>query len=137
MQAALKTYAGLDCEIVGGANDDALVTITLERHRSRGGLSPVDHGGGIRIAGDDAAGAFYGALTLVQLLQTQRRELCRCWKLRTTPTFPARGVMLDISRDKVPTMETLYGLIDLAGEPEDQPVPVVHRAYLRLSQASD
>ena len=32
------------------------------------------------------------------------------------PDFPARGVMLDVSRDKVPTMETVYGLVDwLAG----------------------
>ncbi len=28
------------------------------------------------------------------------------------PDFPNRGVMLDISRGKVPTMETLYGLVD-------------------------
>ena len=28
------------------------------------------------------------------------------------PDFPDRGVMLDVSRDKVPKMETLYGLID-------------------------
>lgn len=29
-----------------------------------------------------------------------------------TPAFPHRGVMLDISRDKVPTMDSLYALVD-------------------------
>jgi len=28
-----------------------------------------------------------------------------------------RGAMLDISRDKVPTMATLYGLVDLLADP--------------------
>ncbi|HEV2293253.1 MAG TPA: beta-N-acetylhexosaminidase [Tepidisphaeraceae bacterium] len=32
------------------------------------------------------------------------------------PDFPVRGVMLDVSRDKVPTMATLFGLIDLLAE---------------------
>lgn len=36
-----------------------------------------------------------------------------CLTISDWPDFPARGVMLDISRDKVPTMETLYHLIDL------------------------
>ncbi len=31
----------------------------------------------------------------------------------TGPTFPVRGVMLDISRNKVPSMATLYSLVDL------------------------
>ena len=34
-------------------------------------------------------------------------------KITDWPDYPQRGVMLDISRDKVPSMETLYQLIDL------------------------
>lgn len=111
-QAALKTYAHTDCEIVGGANDAALVTITLG-----GGAGHADgyrltiSAEGIRIAGDDPAGAFYGVMTLVQLLRTQGARL-PLLEIEDYPDFPARGVMLDISRDKVPTMETLYGLVD-------------------------
>jgi hypothetical protein len=36
-----------------------------------------------------------------------------CLHVTDWPDYPARGVMLDVSRDKVPTMETLYGLIDM------------------------
>ena len=32
------------------------------------------------------------------------------------PDFPVRGLLLDISRDKVPTMETLFSLVDLLSE---------------------
>jgi len=39
-----------------------------------------------------------------------------CLSISDWPDFPARGVMLDISRDKVPTMETLYHLVDLLAE---------------------
>jgi hypothetical protein len=39
-----------------------------------------------------------------------------CLFVEDWPDFPARGVMLDISRDRVPTMATLFGLVDrLAG----------------------
>ncbi len=61
------------------------------------------------------AGLFYAIQTLRQVIQQSGAELpalrCRDW-----PDFPVRGVMLDVSRDKVPTMETLYALVDeLAG----------------------
>ncbi|HUV03961.1 MAG TPA: family 20 glycosylhydrolase [Armatimonadota bacterium] len=39
-----------------------------------------------------------------------------CLSISDWPDFPERGVMLDISRDKVPTMETLYHLVDLLAE---------------------
>ena len=36
-----------------------------------------------------------------------------CLHIEDWPDFPTRGVMIDISRDKVPTMATLYALVDL------------------------
>jgi hypothetical protein len=66
----------------------------------------------IEIAAGTAVGLFYGVQTLVQLLTLYGRRLpflrCRDW-----PDYAQRGVMLDISRDKVPTMASLYGLVDL------------------------
>lgn len=57
-------------------------------------------------------GLFYAVQTLRQLIQHHGARLpvlrCTDW-----PDFPNRGVMLDISRDRVPTMETLYELIDM------------------------
>ncbi|HIQ05280.1 MAG TPA: glycoside hydrolase [Anaerolineae bacterium] len=66
----------------------------------------------IRIVSHDPAGAFYGVATLIQLLRQHSKEL-PCLRIEDYPDYPARGVMLDISRDKVPTMETLYNLVDM------------------------
>jgi len=72
---------------------------------------------GIRIIGHDDAGVFYGEQTLRQIQRqcgpgTVLPELT----IDDWPDFPNRGVMLDISRDKVPTMETLRMLVDLFAE---------------------
>lgn len=70
---------------------------------------------GVTIEGHDAAGLFYGLMSLKQLLRLYGREL-PCLELRDWPDFAARGVMLDISRDKVPRLETLKMLIDSLAE---------------------
>lgn len=36
-----------------------------------------------------------------------------CLSIEDYPDFPARGVMLDVSRDRVPPMETVYKLVDM------------------------
>jgi hypothetical protein len=59
----------------------------------------------------DEAGAFYGAMTLRQLIRLFKESLPAC-RIEDHPDFPARGVMLDISRDKVPTLDTLFMLVD-------------------------
>ncbi len=65
----------------------------------------------IHAVADTPAGVFYAVQTLKQLLQQTGSDLptlrCRDW-----PDFANRGVMLDISRDKVPTMDALYALVD-------------------------
>lgn len=72
---------------------------------------------GVMVTGADRAGLFYGVVTLCQLVQlytsgdgVQLPHL----KIVDWPDFPHRGIMLDISRDRVPSMETLFDLIDLA-----------------------
>ena len=67
---------------------------------------------GIEVSASSAAGLFYASLTLTQLLQQADGSL-PCLRIEDWPDFPRRGVMLDISRDKVPTMETLSELVDL------------------------
>ncbi|MGA2439326.1 MAG: family 20 glycosylhydrolase [Tepidisphaeraceae bacterium] len=65
-----------------------------------------------RIVGHDAAGVFYGRQTLAQLRRQFPASL-PCLEIEDWPDFPVRGVMLDISRDKVPTMPTLFSLVDM------------------------
>jgi len=69
----------------------------------------------IYLVSGDAAGLFYGAMTLRQMLRQCAGEL-PCGEVDDHPDFPSRGVMLDISRDKVPTLETLFALIDELAE---------------------
>ncbi len=67
---------------------------------------------GMEIQAHDEAGAFYAIATLNQLLaQCETPELPTV-EIADWPDFPVRGVMLDISRDKVPQMSTLYALVD-------------------------
>lgn len=67
---------------------------------------------GVRVKADQPAGIFYGVCTLIQLVEQSGTTL-PCLEITDWPDYHARGVMLDISRDKVPTLETLRGLIDL------------------------
>jgi hexosaminidase len=67
--------------------------------------------GNICIEGHDPAGVFYGACTLSQLI-VQFGKTIPCLEIQDWPDIEARGVMIDISRDKVLRMETLYELID-------------------------
>ncbi|MEP7290227.1 MAG: glycoside hydrolase family 20 zincin-like fold domain-containing protein [Chloroflexota bacterium] len=110
-QKALKQHAGLDCDLVSGSSVPALLTITLGGVGHAEGYRLSITSSGIKVAGDDPAGAFYGVQTLNQLLQTHGSHL-PLLEIEDYPDFPARGIMHDISRDKVPTMETLFGLID-------------------------
>ena len=67
---------------------------------------------GVDLVAGDAAGAFYGVMTLVQMLR-QCEGALPAGEIEDSPDFPSRGVMLDISRSKVPTLKTLFDLVDM------------------------
>ncbi|WP_269540297.1 beta-N-acetylhexosaminidase [Cerasicoccus fimbriatus] len=68
--------------------------------------------GKISIEAADAAGAFYAEQTLQQITEQSPEAGLPCLKISDWPDFTNRGYMLDISRDRVPTMPQLYRLID-------------------------
>jgi hypothetical protein len=71
----------------------------------------------ITITARETAGAFYAVMTLKQLArQIDPRRGLPCLTIEDWPDFPVRGVMLDISRAKVPKLETLLALTDLLAE---------------------
>jgi hexosaminidase len=70
---------------------------------------------GVTITTSDAAGAFYAEQTLAQI-RRQHGDALPQGEIEDWPDFPTRGVMLDVSRDKVPTMATLLALVDLFSE---------------------
>ncbi len=65
----------------------------------------------VELVGADEAGLFYGAATLSQLARLHGDRL-PTGTVRDHPDLPVRGVMVDISRDKVPTTDSLKALID-------------------------
>lgn len=66
----------------------------------------------ILIEASEVAGVFYGVCTLIQIIEQCTRGL-PCLQISDWPDFPARGVMLDISRDKVPTLHTVRSLVEM------------------------
>jgi len=59
----------------------------------------------------DDAGAYYAEATLAQLARVHGGSL-PVGEVEDWPDLPVRGVMLDVSRDKVPTMATLEAMVD-------------------------
>jgi hexosaminidase len=66
---------------------------------------------GADIVAADRAGIFYARCTIAQLARLHDGQL-PAGTISDHPDLPVRGVMLDVSRDKVPTMQTLRDLID-------------------------
>jgi hypothetical protein len=69
----------------------------------------------IEAAASQPAGVFYAAATFFQILR-QCNGSIPCGTIVDTPDFPVRGVMIDISRSRVPTMETLYEMVDFLSD---------------------
>ena len=117
LQTQLGKLADLDWEISAtplGPAEEIGVVLRLA-------AGTADHEEGYRltispeqilIEAPEPAGVFYGVCTLVQLVAQYGRTLPAV-QIADWPDFAARGVMLDISRDKVPQMDTLYSLVDM------------------------
>lgn len=78
--------------------------------QAQGYAMKIDNGGVEITAGDDQ-GFFYALITLRQIIEQTEGDIPEM-KITDWPDMEVRGVMLDISRDKIPSMETLYRIID-------------------------
>jgi len=114
--------AGLEAELAGytvGAASPGGIVAAADR-----GRVPHEQGYRLSVKADgptllaaDPLGLFYGMMTLRQLVrQVHKTGQLPCLQIEDWPDYPVRGVMLDISRDRVPTMETLRRLVDLWAE---------------------
>jgi hypothetical protein len=82
---------------------------------SQGYVLDIDREG-IRIAAGGVEGMFYAVMTIRQLSRQSPSDSLPFVHIEDWPDFPTRGVLLDITRDKVPEMETLYSLVDRLAE---------------------
>jgi len=118
LQETLERYAGVRWEIRAGtsiAESEGVVAAIDHRVEKHEGYHLTVGDERIGIVARDGAGLAHGFSTLVQLVRQFGRRLPRV-HIEDHPDFAHRGVMLDISRDKVPTMETLHGLVDMLSE---------------------
>jgi len=110
---AVLTDAGLHAEIVTFPGDAAIL-LSLDDgagHATQGYTLDVKDRQA-HVTASDPAGLFYGVATLAQLLDAPGEGVPIC-SIEDRPDILQRGVMLDISRDKVPTMDTLFMLVDM------------------------
>ena len=117
LQAALAAHAQVEWDLAASAlgpaeEVGAVLRVAPGASTHEQGYTLTIAPGGIVVEAPTPAGVFYGVATLAQILQQRGRAL-PALHIVDWPDFAVRGVMLDISRDKVPRMETLFGLIDM------------------------
>lgn len=99
------------CQTLGWRlGDDGAIELAIDPSLPAQGYRLVIRPDGASIVGGDPAGQLYGVHTFCQLVVDGRVP---CVEIDDAPELAVRGVMLDISRDKVPTMATLKSLIDM------------------------
>lgn len=109
---------GLRATIGGGAAAQLRLALDSEEPLGTQGYRIAIEPDGVDIVGADAAGLFYGATTLAQWLRLAGRLDGDDWvaprvSMRDAPDFPVRGFLLDISRNRVPRLDTLFELVEL------------------------
>ncbi|MBP1993714.1 beta-N-acetylhexosaminidase [Paenibacillus eucommiae] len=117
-QHMIQELMGHDYPVSFG-NDLSDAQISFERKEdlpSEGYTLEISQGG-VFIEFNDEAGAFHAVSTLKQLLVQHKNDAkIPCLYISDYPDFGARGVMLDISRDRIPTMETLYRIVEFMAD---------------------
>jgi hypothetical protein len=116
-QKCLKNQLKIDWEIVSGRNIPAeqvgiLLRIIPGEMKHKQGYDIKITEKDFSVIANSPQGIFYGIQTIKQLVKIYGKNL-PALRIIDFPDFPNRGVMLDISRDKVPSMNTLFHLIDL------------------------
>jgi hypothetical protein len=115
------------CALRDAVDGAAGVRLVIETPRRRDGLGPhialrreaaAGDGyrlritpGGVELSGAGPAGLRYGVETVGQLVD--RRGVLPACEIDDAPDFAWRGILLDVSRGKVPTEAELRALIDL------------------------
>ncbi len=102
-----------DLNCLGGSKSPTL-TISKFNHSSPEAYSLKILPSEILLQANQADGIFRGIHTLLQILESPFcKESIPCLEIEDSPSLKKRGFMLDLSRCKVPTMESLFELVDL------------------------
>ncbi|WP_295390699.1 family 20 glycosylhydrolase [uncultured Thiodictyon sp.] len=113
LRDALHQYAQTRLQLTANALQGTGITLVISGPPDSDEAYCIDiRPAGVMVQAGTPHGVFHGVSTLMQIAQ-QRGGCWPALRIDDEPDFAQRGVMLDISRDKVPTMETLRTLIDL------------------------
>lgn len=115
LQSIVTDYTGIRPSI-----NKAIATACKENtiflkiaHGSKEGYSLIINDSLIEIIGEDSAGLFYAVQTLSQLIKLNKLQL-PCCEIKDEPQFKYRGFYHDVTRGKVPTLDTMKELADRA-----------------------
>jgi len=94
------------------AEEKADISFTQDESLHSEGYSLKIDGSGVQIRHRDSAGALYAEVTLKQIIQQKGTKLPYLTIENDHPDLAGRMFFLDISRNRIPTMETLKTLLD-------------------------
>ena len=113
---SLLAQLGIETSIAAGASKDEapLLWIYLTPELPLQAFRITIHPNQILLESGDEAGLFYALQTFKQIVKYAKEQgTLPLVSIGDAPDFKRRGIMLDVSRNKVPTMNTLKNLIDL------------------------
>jgi N-acetyl-beta-hexosaminidase len=113
LKGAVCRVAGREIPIVARHHDTAnSVVLDAPSQESGSEYYELDIGSDlVTVKGKGPAGLFRGAATLGQLLAAQGPRV-KCCTIADAPDFAHRGFLHDVTRGKVPTLETLKLIVD-------------------------
>jgi len=117
LKEIIKSDTNLELPICLGGNTDAEGLIIFESCLliPGEGYSIEINENQIKIKYGNAPGAFYAVSTMKQIIRQSGKKI-PCLTILDQPDFKNRGILIDISRNKIPTMETLFSFIDFMSD---------------------
>jgi len=110
-RAAARARALPGCDLAETTDRASRLELHLDRTLPAEGFSLSVEPERLRIVAGDERGALWGTETIRQLVACCGAAL-PCLELRDWPDLAERGYLLDVSRDRVPTMASLRELVD-------------------------
>lgn len=117
LKDTLKNLTGVELfiSLYNGAKTIIEANVNRNKVKNHSGYIIEVENKKIKITANNVVGIHYALMTLIQLVRNYGRELPQL-EIFDYPDINNRGFLLDISRDKVPKLETLFELIDLLSE---------------------
>lgn len=112
IQSYIKNYNNLDLEFSDESIQSGnLLFIKKDKFKEEDYHIHIEEDK-IRIEYNTQKGVFYALVTLSQIQMEYGEKLPIC-VIEDSPSFEVRGIMIDISRSKVPTLKTLLEYVDI------------------------